>query len=90
MLADIQPDLENIAHRNAVFLDNSTEDTLAIRRNAHSEIRYLFLCILRKAEVFQSRCVQTLKVEIWFCPVYKPDVEGLGGFEQSKAQPWPR
>ena len=66
MLSDIKPDMENITHRHTVFPDNSTENTLAVPRNAHIEIGYFFLRIPRKAEVFQNLRVQALKIELWF------------------------
>ena len=86
MLADIQPNLKNIADWHAVFPDNSTKSTLAVPRNAHVEVCFFFLCIPRKAEVLQNCGVQALQIKIWLHPVHKSDAQCFGGCEQPEAQ----
>jgi len=89
MLADIQPNLKNIAHWYAVFPDNSAKSALAVPRNAYSEVRFFFLYVPRKAEVLQNCRVQTLQAQIWLYPMNKPDAGCFRSFKQSKAQTWP-
>jgi len=47
MLADIQPDLKNIAHGHAVFRDGAAKNALTVPRNPHVEVGFFF-CIPRK------------------------------------------
>jgi len=54
MLADIQPNLKNIADWHAVFPDNSTKSTLVVPRNAQVEVCFFFLCISERPSSFRT------------------------------------
>jgi len=62
MLADIQPDLKNIAHRHAVFRDGAAKNTLTVPRHPQVEIGFFFLCIPERPRSFRTAANAVL----WF------------------------
>jgi len=85
MLADIQPNLKNIADWHAVFPDNSTKSALAVPRNAHVESASSSSAFPKGRAPSELRRSSVPDKDV-ASPVHKSDAQCFGGFEQPEAQ----
>jgi hypothetical protein len=86
MLNDIKPNLKNVAYGDVIPSDNTAKNAFPISGNAYVDIRFRFVCVPRKSQVFQDLGVQALQIERRLHPVYEPNAQFFRGLEQSETQ----
>jgi hypothetical protein len=89
MLTNVEPHLEDVAYGNTVSSNNAAKNAFPISGNAYVDIRFWFVCVPRKPEVFQDFRVQSLQIERRLHPVYEPNAQFFRGLEQSETQSGP-